>query len=408
MPFTAHRARSGSRFRETVIAGSLIAVLAVTGVTLSQLVSGDDTAESAQDTTGDPTGLEPPIILDTAPRSGQDAAGSTGEPTGKSAGEPTSDTEGESGDDAATALGEARGAEDREASRRLDAAVEKRSQALGDLVELAEKKAAEDEAAARRAVKKAAKADAAASGAPFSLTIGSFNVLGSQHTAPGGDRPSFPPASVRSAGAAGRIADHGVDIVGMQELQDDQLNALQSRTGMAAYPGFQWGAAETDNSILYDPSRFEFVSGDRFTIPFMGRPRPQPILRLRERSTGREFYVVNTHPSAHDGPYLAERRQGQATLVSVVNGLKQSGLPVLVTGDMNDRELFYCNVVPQAGLTAPNGGSYSGGCSPPPGSIPVDWVVGSGVSWSSYWRDTTPVTSKVSDHFFISATAAFG
>ena len=174
-------------------------------------------------------------------------------------------------------------------------------------------------------------------------------MLGSQHSAPGGDRKNFPPASVRSAGAADVIAKHDVEILGTQELQDDQLAALLSRTGFAAYPGLEWGVKETDNSILYDADRFEFVSGSKFIIPFMGRPRPQPILRLKDRATGGEFYVVNTHPSAHDGQYLTERRQGQDTLVGIVNQLKASGLPVLVTGDMNDREEFYCRVVPPAG-----------------------------------------------------------
>ena len=110
----------------------------------------------------------------------------------------------------------------------------------------------------------------------------------------------------------------------MQELQSDQLAALQSRTGFAAFPGYAWGSAETDNSILYDDGRFEFVSGSSFTIPFMGRPRPQPILKLKVRSTGREFYVVNTHPSARGGQYLAERRQGQDALVA---SSTSSGIP---------------------------------------------------------------------------------
>jgi len=93
----------------------------------------------------------------------------------------------------------------------------------------------------------------------------------------------------------------------------------------------------------------------------------------------------------------------------VVNDLKATGLPVLVTGDMNDREAFYCQVAPRAGLVAPNGGGYSGGgCQPPPSPLPVDWVIGSGVSWSDYWRDTSPVSRRISDHFFISATAHVG
>jgi hypothetical protein len=261
-------------------------------------------------------------------------------------------------------------------------------------------------AARKAAAVRAARAAAAARTAPFDVTIGTFNVLGSQHTAPGGDRQNYPPASVRSPAAAGLIAAHHVSILGTQELQDDQLRALQSRTGFAAYPGMAWGVKETDNSILWDPDRFELVSGSKFIIPFMGRPRPQPIVRLRYRATGREFYVVNTHPSAHDGRYLVERRRGQDTLVGVLAQLKATGLPVLVTGDMNDREEFYCRVVARAGLTASNGGGD--GCHPPPAPLNVDWLAGSDVTWSGHWRDISPGPRKISDHFFISATAHVG
>jgi hypothetical protein len=273
-----------------------------------------------------------------------------------------------------------------------------------------EREQARQERLRERAEERLARREAArerrARSAPISFRIGTFNVLGSQHTAPGGDRQKYPPASTRTAAAAGLVAKHDVDVLGTQELQADQLRDLQNRTGMAAWPGLGWGEAETDNSILYDPDVFEVVSGRSFTIPFMGRPRPQPILRLQHRATGRELYVVNTHPSAGDGGYVAERRQGQAALVDVVNDLKSEGLPVLVTGDMNDREEFYCRVVPAAGLVASNGGSYSGGCRPPPEPLPVDWVVGTDASWSNYWRDTTPVTQRTSDHYFISALAS--
>ncbi len=262
---------------------------------------------------------------------------------------------------------------------------------------------------ALRAERAAAKAEkAATSDAPFEVRVGSFNVLGSQHTAAGGSRQRYPPAATRNVGATNLIGKHGVDILGTQELQADQLSALQSRTGMAAYPGLAWGSAETDNSVLWDPGVFELVSGSQFTITFMGRARPQPIVRLRHLATGRELYVVNTHPSAGGGRYAAERAAGQNTLVSVVNGLKGEGVPVLVTGDMNDREAFYCSVPPRTGLVASNGGSVAGGCNPPPQPLPVDWVLGYDVGWSGYWRDTTPVTQRISDHYFISALASFG
>jgi hypothetical protein len=282
------------------------------------------------------------------------------------------------------------------ARQEAEEARERREARRERLRELAEKRAARREAARERR-----------ESAPFSLRIGSFNVLGSQHTAPGGSRQKYPPASTRTAGAAGVIGSHDVDILGTQELQADQLRDLQNRTGMAAWPGFGWGDKETDNSILYDPGVVEVVSGSSFTIPFMGTPRPQPIVRFRHEATGREFYVVNTHPSAGGGSYLAERRQGQAALVNVVDDLESEGVPILVTGDMNDREEFYCRVMPAAGLVASNGGSYGSGCQPPPSPLPVDWVVGTGASWSEYRRDTTPTDRRISDHFFISALASF-
>jgi endonuclease/exonuclease/phosphatase family metal-dependent hydrolase len=244
--------------------------------------------------------------------------------------------------------------------------------------------------------------------APFDVRIGTFNVLGSQHTAPGGERRNYPPASYRSPAQADFINAKALDIVGMQELQDDQLTTISARTGLTAWPGFAWGAKETDNSILYDADRFELVSGEMWTIPFMGRPRPQPIVRLRVRDTGREFYVVNTHPSAgYDRKYTAERYHGQDVLIGVLSRLTATGLPVLLTGDMNDRAPFYDRVVCRGGMVSASGGS---GCaSRPPQMYAVDWVVGSpAVSFTDYVSDPGPGDRKLTDHFVVYATAHVG
>lgn len=242
--------------------------------------------------------------------------------------------------------------------------------------------------------------------APFTVRIGSFNVLGSQHSTPSGDHPGFPRASVRTGRAAGYISRHGVDILGAQELQADQLRQITSITGLAAYPGFGWGEKETDNSILYDSGVYEFVSGDTYHITFVHRTRPQPILRLRDRATGREFYVLNTHTSPGGGSSAGERYRAHATTSALVGKLRATGLPVLLTGDMNDRQEFYCKVVATASMSAPQGGSYGAGCQPPAGHLAVDWVVGAGIDrWSDYWMDTSSVANKTSDHFFVSATA---
>jgi len=241
----------------------------------------------------------------------------------------------------------------------------------------------------------------------MTFQIGTFNVLGSQHTTRTGDHPRYPSASVRNGGTVARIRSFGVDILGTQELQPDQLSALTSMTGYAAYPGYAFGSRETDNSILYDDSQFEFVSGSYFTIHFMHTDRPQTILRLRDRDTGREFYVLNMHASAGGGGYAVSRRAGHYIAANTVNRLKAEGIPIFLTGDMNDRAEFFCRVAPMTGLVAAIGGSISGGCHPA-GALAVDWVLGWGnVGFSNYIEDRSTL-GRVSDHHFVSATATVG
>ena len=255
------------------------------------------------------------------------------------------------------------------------------------------------------ALRRAAEREAARQTMTFQ--IGSFNVLGSQHSAPGGDHARYPAAGARNAGAVARMRSFGVDILGTQELQPDQLNGITAMTGFAAYPGYAFGSRETDNSILYDDSKFEFVSGSYFTIHFMHANRPQTILRLRDRKTGREFYVLNMHASAGGGGYAVTRRAGHYIAANTINRLKAEGIPIFLTGDMNDRAEFFCRVAPSTGMVAAIGGSISGGCHPA-GALAVDWVLGWGnVSFSGYIEDRSTL-GRVSDHHFVAATATVG
>ncbi|HET9842538.1 MAG TPA: endonuclease/exonuclease/phosphatase family protein [Nocardioides sp.] len=241
----------------------------------------------------------------------------------------------------------------------------------------------------------------------FSVTIGTFNVLGSNHTARGGDHPRYPSAGVRSVGAANLIRRHGVDVLGAQEVKPDQLNALKRMTGMAAWPDFGLGSRNTDDNILYDPSKFEFVSGTTFSLRFMNSVRPQTVLLLRDRATGREAYFVNMHASAVTAPrYAASRNAGHLLAAAEINKLRAAspGIPIFLTGDMNDRAGFFCRFVPRTGMVAAVGGNDAGGCHPAP-HLAVDWILGTpDVTFSNYWEDRSPI-GRVSDHFFVSAVA---
>lgn len=239
------------------------------------------------------------------------------------------------------------------------------------------------------------------------IRVGSFNVLGSQHTARGGIKgPGWPSGAARMPGTIERIKAHDVDVLGLQEVQPEQLRAIVSGTGYASYPGSDVGTLNQVNSIIYDTDVFKFVNGSTFMMSNGNGVRAQPIIRLRHIKSGREMYFVNAHPPAgHDGNTVAKRMASHRQMVDVVNDLRKTGLPVFLTGDMNDRERFFCTVMPPTGMVASVGGSTSGGCRPP-GQMPVDWVTATAdVTFSSYNRDETPIIRRISDHFFISATA---
>lgn len=249
-------------------------------------------------------------------------------------------------------------------------------------------------------------AKATSSEKPVSFTLGTMNLLGSQHTGdPGDDYPSWPRASWRTPQQAKAILLSGTDIVGLQETKPDQLDGLLARTGYEAYPGYQFGRRDTDNSILYDPKKFEFVSGTSFRITFMNANRPQTVLRLRHKATGREMYFLNVHTSAgRDREHTRTRHAGLASTVNQIRNLRAEGLPIFLTGDMNDRGPFRSRVLGPGQLVAAIDGPWR---TPRfgPGWLAVDWLASTKeVSWTDF-SVTNFQQRRISDHYFITARA---
>jgi hypothetical protein len=227
--------------------------------------------------------------------------------------------------------------------------------------------------------------------------VGTFNILGSQHTAPGGVKNGFPGAAARMPGSIERIKAHNVSVLGLQEAQPDQLSGLVSGTGFAIYPDASTPSLDRVNSIIYDTEVWSFVSGTTFQMTNGRGTRAQPVLRLEHKVTGQQVMFVNAHPPAgRDARTTSLRAGAQALLVRVIADLRTEGIPVVLTGDMNDREAFVARVIRPAGLVS----SFTGG------AMPVDWVVATpDITFTTYTRDTSTVSRRISDHYFISATA---
>ncbi len=246
-----------------------------------------------------------------------------------------------------------------------------------------------------------------------SFRISSFNVLGSSHTSGGGKNARMASGASRIRNAAVLLNQHGVDVVGFQELQGDQYRSFLGVAGGAfdVYPGLASGPLGIENSIAWRTSVWTLQHAETVQIPyFNGRLRPMPVVLLQHNATGRMIWVANFHNPASNskrGNNDGHRARATAIEVALVNRLvAESGYPVFITGDMNDREVYFCRMTGGAPMVAANGGSNNGGCRPPPYPMPVDWIFGHEmVTFSGYVRDEGPLVRRTTDHPMIVATA---
>ncbi len=238
------------------------------------------------------------------------------------------------------------------------------------------------------------------------FTLSSFNVLGASHTSGRGKRPGMASGAVRAVRAAELIRRHGSDVIGFQELQSSQLNTLRAHTDLDFYPGFALG--DPENSIGWRRDRFVAVEKHTVPIPyFNGGRRNMPFVKLRSLQTGVEAWFANFHNPAETAQY--HHQQGyreQATKIEVYLAnqlITQTGLPVFVTGDMNERAAYFCRFTAGTPMVAARGGTNNGRCLAGRPRA-VDWIFGSqGVQFLSYDEDRSDLVDITTDHPVITA-----
>jgi endonuclease/exonuclease/phosphatase family metal-dependent hydrolase len=233
------------------------------------------------------------------------------------------------------------------------------------------------------------------------FVISSFNILGSSHTAPGGINAHYASGVERTRWAADLLKKNKVDVVGFQEMNPDQAREFKKIAGKeyGLFPGDIKRHLGSHNSIAWDKSKWDLVSSEIHEFPsHMGRQQPTPLVRLRDKQTGQEVYILNVHnaPGYHKGGTQQKWRDLAVNKqVALINELKQkTGLPVIVTGDLNDKEIAFKRMTQEAGLKAANA---------PNGRMPkrmsLDWIFGSkGVDFSGFTRLTKGVIGRITDH----------
>jgi Endonuclease/Exonuclease/phosphatase family len=237
----------------------------------------------------------------------------------------------------------------------------------------------------------------ALSPARSTFTIAQSNILGSQHTSARGGMGSGP---YRAGLTASLLMSRGADVGGMQEVQSDQLRVLQSRmAGYSFWPGSSLGHNGERLQIYWRSSQFSMESSGSVTYTFASQRIPLPYVLLRDNSSGAEFWMITTHNSA--GGLEAQRDSATGVEIALINQLRATGVPVIITGDMNEHTEFFCRVAAATGMVAANGGSGVGGCHLPPAPLRVDWIMGGGgVSFSGYRQDAAGL-HRASDHYYL-------
>ena len=208
--------------------------------------------------------------------------------------------------------------------------------------------------------------------APF--RVASFNILGASHTGPKSRFDGYQPRMRRTLRA---LDTYAFSIVGLQEFQKVQYDMFMRRTDGAwgVYPGLEEGLRPVQNSIIWRTDTWERVEAHTYTIPyFHGNVVPQPYVKLRNKSTGAEVWVIDTHnPADVHGNAAGYRQTALENQAALVNALEVTGVPVALVGDFNDRDHAFCYLTAEAPLKAANGGSNGSSCSPPSPRI-IDWI----------------------------------
>ncbi|MDN4171366.1 endonuclease/exonuclease/phosphatase family protein [Nocardioides sp. SOB77] len=233
----------------------------------------------------------------------------------------------------------------------------------------------------------------AATGEAFTFQVGTLNVQGSQH------RPN---GTGRAAMHASTVLGRGVDLVGFQEVQDDQLAVLRARLpGWTIWPGQGLGNQGVRLQIGWRDDLFELADTGSIITTFDHQQRPIPYVLLRERATGGEFWVIDLHNSPRDQE--VDRDSATGAQIALVQRLQATGRPVLLMGDTNEKTEFGCRVAAATGMVGSNGATPTSCVGA--GPVKIDKIMGvGGVTFSGHVVDYGAPVRAATDHAFVHAT----
>ncbi len=241
--------------------------------------------------------------------------------------------------------------------------------------------------------------------------VGTFNVLGSSHTARiGGNKRGYASGPTRMGMAFSLINQADLDVIGFQEFEEAQYARFRSLAGSRwdIYPGASLDRGSIRDSIAWRTDVWDLVEANSIAIPYFGGDMiRRPVIKLENKASGRQVWFFNTHNPAstsNHGNNAHWRGVAVGIEVRLANELGADGTPVVFTGDYNDRAEVFCPIVGGTDMVAANGGGYGSGCDTPD-RMDVDWIFGSGMEFSGFVSASRGIVGRVSDHPFVYAEA---
>ena len=224
----------------------------------------------------------------------------------------------------------------------------------------------------------------------YGVRLTTFNILSSAMARGGIDRATR---------AARWVQKEGATVSAFQEVAKDQLRQMQkSMPGYNFFPRRTLGTRGSAIQIAWKTSEVKLMATGHVMRPFLGWQRPIPYVRLKDRDTGRGYWVMAIHnaPGGHE----TERDISTAKEIGQIKKMLGKDRPVFVIGDVNERSEFCSKVARATPLVSMNGGTRKKPCPVPRFGGP-DWMLGSGAEFSGFAK----VYNGISDHPALTAKA---
>ena len=144
------------------------------------------------------------------------------------------------------------------------------------------------------------------------------------------------------------IGDHRMDVIGAQELKENQVVHLRESLEPKGYKLVGRGRLAEGKSegvyIIYNAKRFDCTASDTFQLSETpdvwgssswnsAYPRTCVWVQLKDRESGKEFRFYNTHL---DHVSELARKKGMELVVGKINADVSAGMTAFLAGDFNN------------------------------------------------------------------------